>query len=411
MIKIHGKLFVDAILVGSLGMFSVWLLQPFNPWFFLLYIGPTAVGFCMLYGRQDRIDPLLFAPAVLLCGVGLTMVARLAPGLLWRQLVAYLVGLCSYLLLSIWGGRIRWERFGYLWGLLGALLLLGTSLFGVRVGGSRAWIRFLGFSFQPIELFKLLLILFLVASLTEESTSIVLRERRGLFAHMSLWGPSLLLWLLGVLALGIQRDLGGMILLSGIFWGTIYVAEGRLATVLIGLFLGLGGFTLSYCLFPHVQSRLGNWLDLWRGDQVYHQLQQGLFAAASGGFTGTGLGLGHPYLIPQVHTDFPLMAIWEELGLLGAVGILGLYMLMVVYLFKKAINSYCLRHRLLCAGVAVMIGLQVLLIAGGNLGLVPLTGITLPFISYGGSSVIVLWSALGLTGAIPRLRRQCRLEV
>ena len=390
-----------ATVVGLWGLFLVWLSEPFNPWYFLAYAGPVFVAQAVFTYQRDRIDATLFAPAVLLSGMGLIMVARLAPQLLGRQLCAYLLGLVGFGCLSLFGAKMPLKKMGRPLGLLGAGLLFVTALFGVQAGGSRAWLHFSSFTFQPTELFKLLLILYLVAHVSKEGTPVVLRDRRGFFSYRDLWGPPFGLWLCSLLALGLQRDLGGVLLISGIFWGMLYLVDGRWTTLLAGGALGFVGLLLATYLFPHGRTRLADWLSLWRGEGIYHQLLQGFYAAAAGGFTGTGLGLGQPHFIPQVHTDFVLMALWEELGLLGVVGLLGTYVLMLTYLYKRALRAQRGQERLLCAGVALMLGLQILCIVGGNLGLLPLTGITLPFVSYGGSSLVVLWCALGLVAAHP----------
>ena len=253
-----------ATVVGLWGLFLVWLSEPFNPWYFLAYAGPVFVAQAVFTYQRDRIDATLFAPAVLLSGMGLIMVARLAPQLLGRQLCAYLLGLVGFGCLSLFGAKMPLKKMGRPLGLLGAGLLFVTALFGVQAGGSRAWLHFSSFTFQPTELFKLLLILYLVAHVSKEGTPVVLRDRRGFFSYRDLWGPPFGLWLCSLLALGLQRDLGGVLLISGIFWGMLYLVDGRWTTLLAGGALGFVGLLLATYLFPHGRTRLADWLSLWR---------------------------------------------------------------------------------------------------------------------------------------------------
>jgi cell division protein FtsW (lipid II flippase) len=231
------------------------------------------------------------------------------------------------------------------------------------------------------------------------------------------------------LALGIvvvQRDLGAALLFYAVFLGMLFLATGRLTDVVLGLLLFAIGFGLLAAVFPHVQQRISIWLDPWAdplGDG--YQLIQGLHAFARGGLLGTGLGAGLPVIdgrlpIPAAHTDFPLAVIGEELGMTGVVAVLAAYLVIVLRGLRVAASSADDFRSLLAAGLALVVGVQAAIIAAGNLKLIPLTGITLPFVSYGGSSLLANAIVVGLLLALsdrgpaplepPRPRRLARFR-
>jgi cell division protein FtsW (lipid II flippase) len=294
------------------------------------------------------------------------------------------------------------RRYRYTLAALGLGLVLITMIFGVDPNGSgaRLWLGFAGLYFQPSELLKILLVIFFAAYLDDYRDLLVHSGAR--FGPLRLpplpyLAPILLMFGLSQLVLFVQRDLGAAMLFFGIFIGMLYVASGRLSYVAAGGLLFLIGVWIAYLLFSHVRLRVAIWLDPWpQAETGGYQLVQALMALGAGGVLGSGLGQGYPGYIPAVHTDFIIAAIGEELGLAGSLGVVALYMLFVARGFHVALRATDPFVSLLAAGLTTVVGLQALVILGGTLRLMPLTGITLPLVSYGGSSVLANFILLGL---------------
>jgi cell division protein FtsW (lipid II flippase) len=242
-------------------------------------------------------------------------------------------------------------------------------------------------AFQPAEPLKLLLVLFFAGYLAD--TQSVLLRRPAHWAALPYLIPLLLMWSLGVAFLILQRDLGTAILLFGSFVILLYLATGRTHYALAGVAGVVGAAWLGLQAIPLVQQRVDIWLDplSYANDEAY-QVMQGFITIASGALEGRGLGFGMPEVVPAAHTDFVFAAISEELGLFGASGVLCCYLLLLHRGFRIALDARYTFGRFLAAGSTVVLALQALIILGGNLGLLPLTGLTLPFISYGGSSLV-----------------------
>ncbi|MBA2476034.1 MAG: FtsW/RodA/SpoVE family cell cycle protein [Actinobacteria bacterium] len=363
--------------------------------FFGLYLVAHAVcRFTIPYA-----DPYLLPMAALLTGIGLTAIYRLDPEDAFRQgrWIAISVVFFAAILLLLRRDYRRLESYKYLFG-LGALVLLALPALpgiGETVNGARLWVRVGAFQFQPGELAKLMLIVFLAG---------YLREKREVLAQGRLkdFGPLLLIWGGAMLVLVQTNDLGSALLYFGIFLGMLYVATGRLAFVIAGLALFLGGSYAVYTFVPRVQDRVSIWLDPWKDAQgAGYQIIQSSYSIASGGFGGTGFGrgtftgTGGDQVIPFLNTDFIYSAIAQEVGLVGASALLLVYMLFVVRGFRTALLADDGFSKLLAAGLTFGFALQTFIILGGILRLIPLTGITLPFVSYGGSSVLANFALLG----------------
>lgn len=359
-------------------------------------------------------DPLLLPLAFLLNGLGLVMVRRidfavaagggegsetLAPAQLSWTAVA-LVAFC--LTLVVVRDHEVLDRYRYLIGLTALVLLLLPLLpvIGREVNGARLWLRVAGLSFQPGELAKLGLVAFFAGYLAEKRALLsVATNRLGPFMVPSAraFGPVLVAWAVSLGILVFQRDLGLSLLFFGIFVVMLYVATARLAYVLAGGLLFAGGAAAAWLLFDHVQRRVDIWLNLWDNTQdAGFQLAQSLFALGTGGIAGVGLGSGRPDFIPFVQTDFIFSAIGEELGLLGTTAVLLCYFLIVGRGFRIAARCSGDVGALLATGLTVIFGLQVFVIIGGVTRLIPLTGLTLPFVSYGGSSLVANYALVAL---------------
>ncbi|NLE10872.1 MAG: FtsW/RodA/SpoVE family cell cycle protein [Actinobacteria bacterium] len=352
-------------------------------------------------------DPYLLPITALLSTLGLVVLYRLNEDLALRQSMWLVVGLVAFLLVLALVRNLNFlYRYRLVIGILGLLFLLVTAIFGREINGARLWVDFGPINFQPAELGKILLVVFFAAYLVDirEALSVSTRRILGIslppFRYLA---PLLIVWALSMVLLIFVKDLGTSLLFFGALLVLIYVATGRFFYVLVGLVLFFAGATLLYYLFPHVQLRVDIWLDPWQDpSNKGYQIVQSLFALAEGGLFGRGLGEGYLILqsgrtiIPNLETDFIFSAIGEELGLVGAVGIILLYLIFTYRGLRVAVQAKQDFPRLLATGLTSIFALQAFLIIGGVIKLIPLTGITLPFVSYGGSSIVANFVLLAL---------------
>jgi cell division protein FtsW (lipid II flippase) len=370
--------------------------------FFALYVAAHLV--CRL--TAPRADPYLLPMVALLTAVGVTEIYRLDPTDAFRQglWIVLAVGALAVTLFALHLDYRRLESYKYLFGLgaIGLLVLPALPVIGQSVNGARLWIHFGSLQFQPGELAKVMLIVFLAG---------YLREKREVLAQGRLkdFGPLLVIWGGAMLVLVETNDLGSALLYFVIFLAMLYVATGRILFVGIGAGLFLGGAAAVYQFVPHVRERITIWLHPWTDHPVYcalngklllrqdcasYQLVKSLYSVAHGAYGGTGFGkgtfetTGGHQLIPYLNTDFIYSAIAQELGLIGAAGLLLVYMVFVARGMKIAMLADDGFSKLLATGLTFSFALQTFIIVGGILRLIPLTGITLPFVSYGGSSVV-----------------------
>ena len=356
-----------------------------------LWVGRSAPGH----------DPLLLPSTITLCGLGLLVISRVAPNFLARQLAWLLIGLLALGLIVALPNQLRWlRRFKYTWLMLSLLLLAATLFLGVNPsgGGARLWLRVSGIFVQPSEALRLLIIAFLAAFLSER-TPIVFTTQMPNRISLSLanLAPSVLMWLVASALLFTQQDLGAAVLLLSTFVTMLYLGTGRRRLPLIGLTVLLAAGAIGYQLSTRVAQRVDIWLNPWpeAQDRAF-QVVQSLIAVANGGLFGQGLGQGSPGYVPAVHTDFPYAMLVEETGLLGGLGVLLLFAVLALRgwrIARLAPNRY---ERLLAGGIAASIAIQVFVIVGGNLKLLPLTGVTLPLVSLGGSSLCISLVGIGL---------------
>ncbi len=360
-------------------------------------------------------DGLLLPLATLLNGVGYVMIARLDPGLADSQAAWTLIGLAGFAAtLAIVPDVRRLEPYRYSLALLGVVLLLLPLIprLGVNINGARIWLRVAGFSIQPGEFAKIVLAAFLAGYLVDKRDLLILSPRRLGPLHLpdlKHLGPLLLAWGVALLVMIAQRDLGSSLLFFTLFLAMIYVATERAAYVVTGLVLFVGGAVAAHSQFSHVQQRVDIWIDPFADPKgAGFQIVEAAFAMADGGVTGTGLGLGTPGKIPFAPTDMIFAAIGEELGLLGATAVLAAYVLFVGAGFRVASAARSSFEAYLAAGLTSMLGFQSFVIIGGILRVLPLTGVTLPFVSYGGSSLISNYIALALLIAISHRANSAR---
>ena len=352
-------------------------------------------------------DPYLLPIAGLLSAIGVTEIYRLHPNDAFKQGFWVIIGLCLFaaVLFVLRHDYRRLESYKYLFGLtaVGLLLLPILPVLGQTVNGARLWVHVGSLQFQPGELAKIMLIVFLAG---------YLREKREVLAQGRLkdFGPLLVIWGFAMLVLLETRDLGGGLLYFGIFLAMLYVATARVAYVLAGIALFVVGAVGVWKVTPHVQERVTVWRHPWTSHPVYcpsapghlalrqncqgYQVVQSMYSIAHGGYTGTGLGrgtvttLGGTQLIPYAKTDFIFSVVAQEVGLVGTAAFLLVYMVFVLRGVRIALLAQDGFSKLLALGLTFAFALQAFIIVGGILRLIPLTGITLPFVSYGGSSVV-----------------------
>lgn len=346
-------------------------------------------------------DPAMLPAVFALSSIGLAFVARLIPERVFTQFIW--LGISLLALVAVLYFVPSLERLGnykYLLMLAGLVLVLSPILIGKEINGSKLWIVFGGFSIQPGEIGRVFIILFLAAYLAEnrEMLSISTRKFLGMpLPELRVLGPLIIMWAISFVIMVAEKDLGSSLLFFAIFLVMIYVATGRFSYVFIGLALfGLGGWA-AYKNFTHVQTRVSIWLEPFSDPAgKAYQLVQSQFAFADGGLLGTGIGKGMPTRIPFVDTDFIFAAIGEELGLLGAAAVLLLFLALIYRIVSVAARAKSDMASFTAVGFAASFGVQVFVIVGGVTGLIPLTGITVPFISRGGSSLLASCLILAL---------------
>jgi len=346
-------------------------------------------------------DPVLLPIVFALTGTGVAFITRLDTGLAASQVVWVFGGVLALVLtLAVVPSLEHLARYKYTIALVGVILLVSPAIIGVEVNGAKLWLRFAGMSFQPAEVAKVLIVIFLAAYLAENREVLSVSTKRVLgiwLPPLKHLGPVVFMWALSLVVLVAEKDLGSSLLFFGLFLVMIYAATGRTGYVIVGLGLFAVGATAAYAMFSHVQTRVAIWLDPFadatgRG----YQLVQSLFAFAAGGMIGVGPGKGIPGRIPFIQTDFIFAAIGEELGLIGGAAIILAYLVFCLRGLATGTRARSDMAAFTAVGLVAAFGLQAFVILGGVTRLIPLTGITLPFVSYGGSSVLANFMLLAL---------------
>jgi len=373
------------------------------------------VGHVSLRVVAPDADPFVFPIAVLLNGIGIAEISRIdiAKGLNgWdaagiRQIVWTGIALVvAFAVLVLIRNHRVLQRYRYVAMLSAIVLLLLPALPGIgrTVSGARVWIGIGPFSFQPGELAKIALAIFFAGYLVtaRDSLSMVGRTVLGMrFPRARDLGPILIIWVLAMAVIVFQHDLGTALLYFGLFLVMIYVATGRLSWVVLGLLLFAGGAFVASRSLDYVAGRFDSWLDAFN-PAIYgraggsYQLVQGLFGLANGGLVGTGLGQGSPAIVPLAESDYIIASLGEELGLIGVFAILGLYLLFVSRGFRIGFTGQDDFGRLLGVGLSFVVALQVFIVVGGVTRVIPLTGLTTPFLAAGGSSLMANWIIVAL---------------
>lgn len=351
--------------------------------------------------RHPTCDQYLLPISVALTGLGLAVIFALAPDQAERQVGWLYLSLAGFAAVVVGlrdVGTLR--RYKYTWGAVTVLLLVLPLAIGRTVHGSRLWISLGPLTVQPGELAKLSLVLFAAGYLSTRGELLAAEPRRiGPFAvpEPRLMVPLMVMWAVAMLLLVRLRDLGTALLFFAVVVAMLYAATDRAAWLGLGAVSFAGGAWVCAQLFGHVHRRITAWLDPWSDvNRSGFQVAQGLFAIAAGGLSGAGLGLGQAWRIPEAATDYPFAAVCEDLGLWGAAVLAALYVLWVQRALHTALRCRDRFIALLAVGLGSLMAVQTLVILAGVTKLIPLTGITLPFVSYGGSSLLTNYLALGL---------------
>lgn len=330
-------------------------------------------------------DSYIFLIVTMLISIGIIMIYRINPAFGFRQTIWFGVGIVVFFLSYFIVKNIRkWDKMLYFY--LGAslFLFLATLIFGTTNRGATNWIIIYGFSFQPAEMIKLLFVFSLASYYVyKEKYNNKLIFLAVVYAHIGF--------------LFIQKDLGTALIFFLLFMTVLYVYEEDRRLIIYNMIGAVFVGFISYFIFNHVKVRVETWLNPWAFiDGKGYQITQSLFAIASGGFFGTGIGLGHPEFIPLVHNDFIFSAICEEMGIFIGIAVILLFLLIVYRGLKIAISQQNKFFRIIALGITSMLGYQAFIILGGVIKMIPLTGLTLPFVSYGGSSLVSSFAALGI---------------
>jgi cell division protein FtsW (lipid II flippase) len=370
------------------------------------FVALFVVAHVLLRLRLPYADPYLLPLGGLLCAIGLTEIYRIDPDLAFRQGLWVVVGVAVFAALVLFMRDYRTlDNVKYVLGVSAIALLVLPALPGIgrTINGATLWVDIGPLVFQPGELAKVLIVVFLAGYLRDNREMLSFGVGSGRLPSPKHLGPLLLIWGGAMLVLFQTRDLGGALLYFAIFLVMLYTATARwsFAAVGLGLFL-LGAFAL-YQVIPHVQDRVEGWLDPWSDPQgETYQLVQSIYAISSGGVFGSGLGRGilvspeGESYIPFLETDFIFSAVAQELGLAGAAAVVLLYLLFAFRGFRISMLADDGFSKLLAAGLTAAVSIQAFIIIGGVTGLIPLTGITLPFVSYGGSSIVANFVVLAL---------------
>ena len=393
---------LPAYLLVAMTVIGFALLCASNSWQMnIVYVGLGFLGlFVLIYSILvlcNMGDKFLVLIAFMLMTIGVIMLCRLdivmgAKQILWIGLG----GIVFFLTYLVFYAIRFWNRMWLFYALGGICLFVTTLVFGETVNGSRNWIDLGPLSFQPSEVTKILYIMFLACKYSGSWTKPFLKASPRLVTAIVTYTY--------ILFMVLQRDWGTILVVFLIYIFMIYVYEEDKRFLLFNIFAAAVVAVFGYLFLYHIQVRVDVWINPWKDvSNKGYQIAQSLFAIASGGYFGRGLGNGSPSYIPEVHTDFIFSAICEEMGVFGGAAIIILYFLFAYRCFKITLNTQNLYNKAVGLGLTLMFSIQTFIIIGGVIKFIPLTGITMPFVSYGGTSIVVSFASLGIMQAISAL--------
>ncbi|AUG56467.1 FtsW/RodA/SpoVE family cell cycle protein [Acetivibrio saccincola] len=381
--------------------------EPYNSHAFLMcfiVLAMICISYTVIIKKRFG-ESYLFLIVSMLLSIGIMMIYRLDSGLAVKQVIWMLTGIiafftCYYLYLKI----DKWHKYYYLYIVAPILLYILTLVFGTTINGAKNWIIIAGFSFQPSELNKILYVFFLGSYFKSRDKLFFQKsnigEKNKIFMNRVLL---MFITYLNVGFLALQRDWGTIAILLLVYLFVLYIFSEGYKFLILNCGLLLPTALIAYKFFYHVRVRVEIWINPWEDILGKgYQIAQSLFGIGSGGFFGTGLRMGKPYMIPFASTDFIFSAICEEMGTLTGVAVVLLYMLLCYRAFKIALNIKRRFEKIVVLGLILLIGMQTFIIIGGVIKLIPLTGTTLPYVSYGGSSLVTSFIILGILQAISR---------
>jgi cell division protein FtsW (lipid II flippase) len=368
-------------------------------------LGAMCIAMIVVYASISLFklgDHYIFMITSLLGVIGVTMLLRLQKNG-QRQVIWFSVGAGLFLITAVIYKNIKfWNKLNKLYVIVGIGMFLMTAVLGSESHGAKSWMNLGPISFQPSELIKLIFILTLSGIYTNEykknkknRVSAFYNTKNGRNAAAGAVTYLFLLFLV------FQRDWGTAVLFFSLYIAFLAVYGGDKRVLILNFFLACGGGAIGVLKMSHIRTRIDVWLHPFEeAAGKGYQITQSLFAIGEGGFTGRGIGAGSPYYIPEVHTDFIFSAICEEMGILGGLAVIMLYFVLVYRAFKISLSTTNEFNKAVAMGVGVMLGVQTFIIIGGVIKLIPLTGITLPFVSYGGSSMVATFLSLGVLQGI-----------
>lgn len=382
--------------------------------------------------RASQADPFLLPIGLLLTGLGTSMIYRIdlhnisvenptQGGMHQLAYAAVSIALCGLLVWTLANYRVLF-RYTYIFGFVGLILLVLPFIPFLNGGGNATvWISIAGYNFQPGEIAKICLAIFFAGYLVRTRESLASTGRRVLgftFPRAREFGPLLVIWLVSMAIIVAQRDLGTGMLIFGMFVAMLYVATGKTGWVLIGVVLAGAGAVAASFVMPYVHNRFNTWIHAF-DTELYNdpsggsfQLVNGIFGLAHGGMLGTGLGQGRPYLTPVAASDYIVPSLGEELGLVGVFAILALYLVFASRGARIGIAGQDDFGKLLAVGLSFTLALQVFIMVGGVTRVIPLTGLTTPFLAAGGSSLLANWLIVGILLRVSdAVRRQPRAVI
>ena len=395
-------------LLFAAGMFTLAAPRSLGaPWICGL-LAVLAIVWVALQPASTSRDDTLPALAIVIAALGVLLVARLSPDLAAKQLLW--LGFSLALALAAGPAFTRFRvlsAYTYVWIVVAIVLFVLLALFGQEVNGAKLWIRFGGVQFEPVEVIKLLVVLFMASYLAGTADVIERTKPWSLRANAKYLGPLFIGWGVSMAILVLERDLGMATLLLATFAAMLYVATRRIDLIVGCTAIFAAAIWWAATHYHYVQARIAVWRDPFRDPYgAGYQAMQSLFSLAAGGLFGTGYHAGRPDFIPDVATDYVYAAYTEEWGAIGAIVLCAAFLALIVRTLAVAQRQPDLYAKLLATGLAATLGFQVIIIVGGVLRLFPLTGITLPFVSYGGSSLVTNFLLIALVWAISGERRR-----